>query len=111
MPGTVESIYQTNNSLLEVRTESGSLLTTATQPLCLETGELRPAGELVAGDRIWRWEGSQRRSTTVREVVPTSRDGAVFNLVVGKSAVFIAGGFLARGKPPMVTADAPGAAE
>jgi Hint domain len=103
--GKVESIYQTNNILMDVRTDSGSLLTTTTQPLCLETGGLRPAGELVAGDRIWRWEGEQRRSTVVREVVSTGREAAVFNLVVGESAVFIAGGFLARGKPPLVTGE------
>jgi hypothetical protein len=102
---SVESIYQTSNTLVEVRTESGNLLTTTTQPLCLESGELRPAGKLVAGDRIWRWEGDQRRSTVVREVVPTGREAAVFNLVVGESAVFIANGFLARGKPPLVTRD------
>jgi hypothetical protein len=34
----------------------------------------------------------------------------VFNLVVGESAVFVAGGFLARGKPPLV-ADPPDGAE
>jgi hypothetical protein len=30
----------------------------------------------------------------------------VFNLVVGESAVFVAGGYLARGKPPPVSEEA-----
>ena len=38
----------------------------------------------------------------VREVVDTGRDEPVFNLILGDSAVFVAGGFLARGKPPAV---------
>jgi hypothetical protein len=85
---------------VEVRTESGSLLTTETQPLCLREGGFRRAGELVAGDLIWRWTGGERRASRVQAVVPTGREEAVYNLVVGDSAVFIAGEFLARGKPP-----------
>src|SRR5262245_33974079 len=34
--GIVDSTFQTCNRLVEVRTESGSLLTTETQPLCLQ---------------------------------------------------------------------------
>ena len=63
-------------------------------------GGFRPAGELSPGDLIGRWEGGERRPARVRAVVPTGRETQVFNLVVGESAVFVAGGFLARGKPP-----------
>jgi hypothetical protein len=108
--GTVDSTFQTCNRLVEVRTESGSLLTTQTQPLCLQGGGSRPAGELAEDDLIWRWEGGGRRPARILAVVPTGREAAVFNLVVGESAVFIADGFLARGKPPLVTGDSsPGA--
>jgi hypothetical protein len=99
--GTVDSTFQTCNRVVEVRTESGSLLTTETQPLCLQEGGFRRAGELVEGDHIWRWEGGERRAVRVVAVVPTGRETSVFNLVVGDSAVFVAGGFLARGKPPV----------
>lgn len=99
--GTVRSTFQTCNRLVEVRTESGSLRTTETQPLCLESGDYRRAGELAEGDQIWRWEGGERRAAKVLAVVPTGREAEVFNLVVGGSAVFVAGGFLARGKPPL----------
>jgi hypothetical protein len=36
----------------------------------------------------------------VLAVVPTERTEKVFNLVLGNSKYFIAGGFLARSKPP-----------
>ncbi len=98
--GPVRSTFQTCNRLVEVRTEAGSLLTTQTQPLCLADGAFRRAGELAEGDRLWRWEGGERRAATVLAVVPTGREAEVFNLVVGDSAVFVAGGFLAKGKPP-----------
>ena len=98
--GKVDSSFETCNRLVEVQTECGSLLTTETQPLCLPEGGFRRAGELAPGDLIWRWEDGQRRPTRVRAIVPTGREVPVFNLVVGESAVFIAGEFLARGKPP-----------
>ena len=98
--GTVGSIYRTTNRLLEVQTESGTLRTTDTQPLCLAAGGFRTASELVAGDIIWGWSDGQRRAVRVEGVKKTGQDAPVFNLVVGESAVFVAGGFLARGKPP-----------
>src|SRR5262245_41868528 len=98
--GPVDSTFQTCNRLVEVQTESGNLLTTQSQPLCLRGGGFRPAGELTAGDLIWQWQGGERRPAVVRAVVPSGRDEPVFNLVVGESNVFIAGEFLARGKLP-----------
>lgn len=99
-PAAVESIFRTSNRIIEIRTDSGSLLTTETQPLCLPGGGFRRAGELAKGDVIWRWEKSERCPARVLGVYPDKQDVNVFNLVVGESAVFIAGGFLARGKPP-----------
>jgi hypothetical protein len=98
--GRVDSTFQTCTGLVEVQTDLGRLLTTATQPLCLAAGGFRRAGELIQGEEIWRFEQGQRRPARVQGVVPAEKDAAVFNLVVGESAVFIAGGFLARGKPP-----------
>jgi hypothetical protein len=98
---TVDSTFQTCNKLMEVQTDQGQLLTTTTQPLCLVSGGFRPAGELAEGDRVWRWEGDERRAARVFAVVATGREAEVYNLVVGESAVFVAGGFLARGKPPL----------
>jgi hypothetical protein len=109
--GPVGSKFETCNRLVEVRTKSGNLLTTETQPLCLWDGGFRRAGELVEGDQIWRWEEGERRPARVLGVANTGREAPVFNLVIGESAVFVAGGFLARGKPPLDAANAPRGAE
>jgi hypothetical protein len=105
--GTVNASFQTCNRLVEVQTEPGSLLTTPTQPLCLRDGGFRAAGDLAEGDVIWRWEIDKRCSARVLSVVPTGREAPVYNLVVGESAVFVAGGYLVRGKPPPVASDSP----
>lgn len=97
----VVSVFITRNRLVNVRTDSGSLETTRTQPICLATGELRAAGELKAGDTIWRWDDMRRQAATVREVTD-GRAAQVFNLVLGDPTVFIAGDFLVRSKPPAV---------
>lgn len=97
----VEGVFLTRNRLLEVRTSAGKLVTTETQPLAIEGGGFRPAGELKAGDRVWRWYGAERRATTVLEVSSAGREAQVFNLVLGAPTTFIAGDFLVRSKPPL----------
>jgi hypothetical protein len=99
--GAVDATFQTCNRLVEVRTDAGRLLTTQTQPLCLQAGGFRPAGEVTEGDIIWRWDGGERRPARVQGVAPTEGEVPVYNLVVGESNVFVANGFLARGKPPL----------
>ena len=96
----VVSVFVTRNRLVEVRTEAGRLLTTETQPFSLASGGLRAAGELEAGDQICRWNGSGRRPATVLSVTATGREEAVFNLILGDPAIFLANGFLVRSKPP-----------
>jgi hypothetical protein len=105
--GKVTSVFVTNNRLIEVRTEAGTLATTETQPLALASGWLRAAGELKAGDRIYSWDGRERRVVAVRAVVATAREAQVFNVVLGDPVLFVAGGFLARSKPPAPAAPAP----
>jgi len=103
----VTSVFITRNRLMEVRTDDGNLVTTETQPLCLAGGGFRAAGELQAGDRIWRWESGERQAVTVRSVSPTGREERVFNLIVGDLAIFVANDFLARSKPPAPASPAP----
>jgi hypothetical protein len=100
--GKVQSIFITRNRLLKVLTEAGRLFTTETQPLCLSDGTTRAAGELKAGDKILRWQDGKRQIVRVRAVTPTGRVEKVFNLILGDRKVFIAGGFLARSKPPAI---------
>lgn len=99
--GAVEDLFTTPNRLIEVRTDGGTATTTDTQPLCRTTGGFALAGDLKPDDTIWRWENGERKAVTVKEVSSPVREAEVFNLVVGKDKVFIAGGFLARGKPPV----------
>jgi hypothetical protein len=98
--GRVDTVFTTTNRLIEVRTGAGTLVTTETQPLALVDGGLRAAGELKAGDRIWRWEGRERHSVEIRSVAAAPRVERVFNLILSDSALFVANGFLARSKPP-----------
>ncbi len=97
----IHSTFTTTNVLVELRTSAGTLHTTPIQPLCLAAGGFRRAGELNAGDRIRTWVDGKAGEAEVKEVVETGRVVPVFNLVVGDSAVFVAGGFLAKGKPPL----------
>jgi hypothetical protein len=61
---------------------------------------VKAAGDLVPGDRILRLSAGQVREVAVRQVSATDRVEKVFNLVLGDSELFIAGGFVARSKPP-----------
>jgi hypothetical protein len=98
--GVVQEVFTSKNQLVEVRTDNGAVVTTAAQPLCLTQGGFRRAGELKVGDRIWQWRNGRRVETVVREVAATGMEAPVFNLILGDSAIFVAGNFLARGKPP-----------
>jgi hypothetical protein len=99
-PGIVASVFVTRNRLEELRTEAGSVLTTEWQPFSLPAGGLRAAGELKAGDRIYHWNGGERQAATVQSVSATGREASVFNLNLGRPAIFVANGFLVRSKPP-----------
>jgi hypothetical protein len=103
----VQSIFVTTNRLLKVETDAGTLYTTQTQPLCRTIERIVAAGDLLPGDTILAWgQGhakGQTKSVKVIEVTRTSRDERVFNLVLGNSEIFIAGGYLARSKPPAET--------
>jgi hypothetical protein len=103
-PGKVKSVFITQNRLLKLQTDAGDLITTETQPLVLAAGGIKGAGELKAGDKIFRWQDGKRQVAQVVAVTTTERVEKVFNLILGDSEVFIAGGFLARSKPPGLVA-------
>jgi hypothetical protein len=96
----VAAVFATRNRLVEVQTDAGNLVTTQTQPLVLAGGGLCAADGLKAGDRILRWNGSERRVATVWSVAATGREEKVFNLILVHPGIFVANGFLARSKPP-----------
>jgi uncharacterized protein (TIGR03067 family) len=98
----VAGVFRTRNRLLELRVDGGMLVTTETQPVALEAGGFRAAGQLKKGDRVWRWADGQRKAAAVSEVSAAVREAEVFNLILGEPTGFVAGGFLVRSKPPAV---------
>jgi hypothetical protein len=91
VPGKVQSVFVTDNQLVDVATEAGVLFTTQTQPLCLADGQFRPAGALQVGDKIFRWHHGQRQAVKVLGRTVTNRHEQVFNLVLGGSEVLSLG--------------------
>ena len=100
MAATIRSVFTTTNRMWEVQTDQGTLTTTETQPLCREAGEPRRAGELQPGDVLLQFDGGQFAPAVVESVAATDRTSRVFNLVLDDADVYVAGGFLARSKPP-----------
>ena len=98
---TVTSVFVTTNILWKVRTEAGILQTTKIQPLCLADGKIKAAGELQPGDLVLHREDEVVRAVQVLDVSSTERMAHVFNVVLGDSEIFVAGGYLARSKPPL----------
>lgn len=96
----VQSVFTTSNRLWQVETAEGALWTTATQPLRLADGQTCQAGKLRPGDLVVRHRDGSMRSVEVLAVSASERWEPVFNLILGESQVFVAGGFLARSKPP-----------
>jgi hypothetical protein len=96
----VQSVFVTQNRLWNVQTDAGTLVTTQAQPLCLAVDRTRAAGELEPGDEILRMTGGTLHPARVQAVFPAGCTERVINLVLGDCQVFVAGGFLARSKPP-----------
>ncbi|MDX1947532.1 MAG: Hint domain-containing protein [Pirellulaceae bacterium] len=96
----VQSVFTTTNRLWEIRTSEGTLLTTEAQPLCPTLDEAQTAGKLLPGDTILAYRAGEVVPVAVLSVGSTGETAAVFNLVIGDSELFVAGGFLARSKPP-----------
>jgi hypothetical protein len=99
----IQSIFVTQNQLLEVRTKLGDLHTTPTQPLCLTMNKTIAAVDLKAGQRILYFTKGKTETTEILDVPrPTkTKTEKVFNLILGDSQIFVANHFLARSKPPV----------
>jgi hypothetical protein len=101
----IQTVSITHNVLWEIETAGGTLVTTQTQPLCLADGSLREAGKIQPGDKLRQELGGTIYHVEVVSVTRTARHVKVYNVVLGNSEVFIAGGFLARSKPPVGRAE------
>jgi hypothetical protein len=96
----VQAVFTTENRLWKVETEAGALFTTETQPLCLADSRTLAAGKLQPGDEILWCQNGSILPVRVLDVRRTARTEPVFNLVLGDEELFVAGGFVARSKPP-----------
>jgi hypothetical protein len=101
----VVSIFRTTNRLWIVKTSRGELRTTETQPLCQRLDAFVDVGQVQPGEVILSWsdDGSPDGEIHEAEVlgkIKTDEIIPVINLVLGNREPFIAGGFLARSKPP-----------
>jgi hypothetical protein len=100
----VQSVFITSNRLWRIETEAGSFFTTETQPLCIAAPfKTVAAGKLRPGDKLLRLHDGELQSAGVLSVTRSDRIEKVFNLVLGNSEAFVAGGFLARSKPPALS--------
>jgi hypothetical protein len=95
-----QQVFITSNYLWEIETTAGMLITTQTQPLCLSNYKTHPAGELAPGDVILRYQEGKVQEARVLRATKTGRVEKVFNLILGDCEIFVAGGYLARSKPP-----------
>lgn len=96
----VKQVFVTDNHLWKVETELGELVTTETQPLCIQDGATCQVGKLAPGDTLLFHNDGAIEPVRVKSVVRTERTEPVFNLILGDSEIFVAGGYLARSKPP-----------
>ena len=96
----VQKIFTTDNHLWRVETELGELITTETQPLCTGVDATCQAGKLKPGDTLLFHNDGAIEPVLVKKVSRTRRTEQVINLILGDSQIFVAGGYLARSKPP-----------
>jgi hypothetical protein len=96
----VQFVFITDNRLWRIETEAGHLFTTETQPLCRTVADTVAVGKLRPLDEILFRDEESFCSTPVLAVLTTDRVEQVFNLVLRDGQLFVAGGFLARSKPP-----------
>lgn len=101
----VVSIFRTTNRLWIVKTSRGELRTTETQPLCQRLDAFVDVGKVQPGEVILRWSNNGSADGEIQEAevigkIATDEIVPVINLVLGNREPFIAGGFLARSKPP-----------
>jgi predicted lipid-binding transport protein (Tim44 family) len=88
-PTSVQATFVTRAPLLTLRTDKGTLRTTAEHPLLCADGRFRDAGMLARGDRL-------PGATIIG--VETGSEELVYNLRVGAPHTFVAGGFVVHNK-------------
>lgn len=94
----VEAAFVARNSVLRVETDRGVFSPTKEHPIGLWEGGFRQAGELRAGDRIRQLVDGRFVASTVRRVLPATKEELVFNLQVSEPHTFLAENIIVHNK-------------
>jgi hypothetical protein len=65
-------------------------VTTAEHPVRLQEGVFKQVKDLLPGDRIVKWKNGRLTAKTVRNVLFTEDEAAVFDLQVGEPHTYVA---------------------
>ncbi len=94
----VSGTHMASSPLLIIRTSYGILKTTSEHPLALASGDFRPAGRLLPGDKVRIWQNSEQRAAEVLHVQQTETYEPVYNLTVASPHTFVANNFIVHNK-------------
>lgn len=94
----VVATIQKQSALLRVKTDRGTLVTTAEHPLWRGGEEFTPAAELKAGDQVMLRKAGKITSATVQQTEADDNEQAVYNLEVEDPHTFIADDFVVHNK-------------
>ncbi len=96
----IHAVFVTDNQLWKVSTDSGDIITTKTQPLCMSFDRIVPVESLQIGDDLLQYRNGKTRTVKVQAIEMTDRHEDVFNLILTDAVFFVASDFVARSKPP-----------
>ena len=96
----IHAVFVTDNQLWKVSTDSGDIITTKTQPLCMSFGRIVPVESIQIGDDLLQYRNGKTRTAKVQAIEMTDRHENVFNLILTDAVFFVASNFVARSKPP-----------
>ena len=96
----IHAVFVTDNQLWKVSTDSGDIITTKTQPLCMSFGRIVPVESIQIGDDLLQYRNGKTRTVKVQAIEMTDRHEDVFNLILSDAVFFVASNFVARAKPP-----------
>lgn len=90
----ITETFKRNSRILVVKTDDGSLRTTAGHYMWLGGKLFRPAGQLKTGDTIMMVKDSKPQATTVRTLRFEKKSAPVYNMELDDLHTFVAGGFI-----------------
>ena len=87
---TVKTVFVSKGTMVRIKTNGGTLVTTAEHPVSLKKGMFKQAGDLHPGDHILKWKNGRLTAKTVRKILFTEDEVLVFDLQVGEPHTYVA---------------------